>query len=104
MKNLRAPFVVFLLVVVLLSAPVQAVTQGSILKAIPDDIYIHFFGGAAVAGWLDKHEVSDGESWAILIVGSVFKEVMFDAMLFGGAIDGAEVGAALLGALVYHVF
>ena len=104
MLNFRAPLVVFLLVVVLLSAPVQAVGRASILSYIPDDYYIHFFGGAAVAGWLNKHEVSDGESYAILIIGSVAKEVMFDHLLFGGAIDGVEVGAALLGALVYHIF
>ena len=94
----------FLLAILLFITPVQAITNGSILAKIPDDIYIHFFGGAAVAGWLDKHEVPEGQSWALLIIGSVAKEVLFDKLLFGGAIDGAEVGAALLGALIYHRF
>jgi hypothetical protein len=104
MKVLRAPLAVFLLVVFLLSVPVRAIDKPSILSYIPDDYYIHFFGGAAVAGWLDKHEVSDNESWAVLIVGSVAKEIMFDHLLFGGTIDAAEVGVALLGAFLYHKF
>jgi len=104
MKNFRAPLVVFLLVIVLLSAPVQAIGKASILSVIPDDIYIHLFGGAAVAGWLDKHDVPEGKSWALLIAGSVAKEVLFDHLLFGGSIDLVEVGASILGAFLYHRF
>jgi hypothetical protein len=104
MRKLKAPIVLLLAVVVILSAPAQALGKSAILSAIPSDLYIHFFGGAAVTGWLDKHEVGEGENWAVLLVGSLAKEIMFDRLVFGGAIDAADVGAALLGAFLYHTF
>lgn len=104
MKIIRDLLIVILVAVIFLSAPAQAITKSSILTVIPDDIYIHLFGGAAVAGWLDKHEVPEGQSWALLIAGSLAKEVLFDYVLFGSSIDLLEVGASLLGAFIYCRF
>jgi len=94
MKTFRASMVAVL---------IFAITSASPLASIPDDIYIHFFGGAAVAGLMDKHQVTQTQAWIMLIAGSLVKEAV-DQSVYGGKFDLAEVTAALTGALFYYKF
>ena len=99
MKILGASLIMVLLIVV----PAYAVTSASPLASVPDDIYIHFFGGAAMAGLMDKHQVTQTQAWIVLIAGSLVKEAI-DQSVYGGKFDLAEVTAALTGALLYYRF
>jgi len=104
MRTIKVLIAAFLVSVMLLSVPAQALTRGSILAAIPDDWYIHFFGGATVAGVMNKHGATEQQSMLLVTVGSIAKEVLFDAVLFGGQIDLVEAGIGVLGAFVFNRF
>jgi len=92
-----------LIAVLLIVVPSYAVTSASPLASVPDDIYIHFFGGAAVAGLMDKHQVNQAQAWVLLIAGSLAKEAV-DSSVYGSKFDLAEVTATLTGALFYYRF
>ena len=104
MRTIKVLIAVFLVSVLLLSVPAQALTRGSILAAIPDDWYIHFFGGATVAGVMDKHGATEKQTLLFVSAVSLAKEVFFDAALFGGQIDLVEAGIGVLGAFVFNRF
>jgi len=102
MRTFRVLIAAFLVSVLLLIVPAQALTRGSILAAIPDDWYIHFFAGASIAGLMHKHGATEGQSLLLVTAGSLAKEIFFDAALFGGQIDLVEAGIGVLGAFLFN--
>ena len=94
--------VLFLLGLVLFSA-IPSYAVSSVLSAIPDDYYIHFFAGAALQGLLGKHDVSPTESIYIMIGIALAKEAI-DSAVFGGQFDLAEAGIMVLGAGLMSYF
>jgi hypothetical protein len=98
MKNL----LILALIGIVLLYSVPSYAAGNVFTAIPDDYYIHFFAGAAIQGWLQKHDVAPIESFYITVGIAVAKELV-DHAVFGGQMDWSEAAVSVLGAsLVYY--
>ena len=96
--------IAILLIVLTLSVScIPAYAVGSLLSAIPDDYYIHFFAGAAIEGLLQKHDVTPAESFYITLGLAIAKEVV-DSAIFGGQAELAEAAVTVLGAGVMYFF
>ena len=94
---------VLLIGLLLLGATAPAYAAGNVFAAIPDDYYIHFFAGAALQGYLQKHKVVPMESYFIIIGLALAKETI-DSAVFGGQFDLADAAVTILGASVMYYF
>lgn len=92
-----------LIVSLLLGATAPAYAAGNIFSAIPDDYYIHFFAGAALQGFLQKHDVTPMNSFFITLGLALAKEAV-DSAVLGGQFNWAEAGISLLGASFVYYF
>jgi len=99
MRNISVLLIIAIILTI--SAPVYA--AGNVLTAIPDDYYIHFFAGAALQGYFQKHEVAPMESYFITLGLALAKETI-DSAVFGGQFDWAEVAVTVLGASFVYYF
>lgn len=103
MKLFRALTVAVLLFILLFSVPAQAIPQASPLALISDDVYIHFFGGAALGSWLEKHKVSERDAILLMVAAALAKEA-YDTSLRGGRFDLAEAGLSVAGTVISYRF
>ena len=92
-----------LIISLLLTVSVPAYATGNVFTAIPDDYYIHFFAGAAVQGYLQKHDVAPMESYFITLGIALAKEAI-DSAVFGGQFEWTEAAVTVLGASFMYYF
>lgn len=66
------------------------------LALIPDDWYIHFFGGGMIEGVMTKWNWTPEQRRGVFLVATVGKELV-DYGVFGGQFDVAEIVIGWLG-------
>jgi len=79
--------------------PAFAVSPVSVFAVIPDDYYIHFFGGAALTGWLENHGMSSEQALFVAAGVAIGKE-LFDSAVLGGSFDVTEAALTVLGSMI----
>lgn len=95
-----------LITILILSTALSFITPAfaaSPLALVPDDYYLHFLGGAALTGWLEKHDMSPEMAFIVTLGVAVAKEA-FDSSLPGNRFDLADAAITLLGSFVMIQF